>query len=346
MKVYADQFNRHLQGELHNAYWICGDEPLQLRELTDALRKKSRSNGYTEREVYEVDRQFDWRTLHAASSSMSLFADKKLIELRLRQGKLDEPARKQLTEYLLSPATDTLLLMISPKLDSAATKTQWFKKIEQNIVLVQVYAVETDKLNAWISRRLANFNLRADADALQLLADRIEGNMLAADQEIEKLSLLYGKDRQLGIQDIARSVADNSRFNVFSLIDACLAGDPVKAVHTLQRMREEGAEALMIVAMLAREIRLLMSMALQIEKGTSLAAAVQSARVWKNRQSLVNRTLQRHSSDSFQSMLSQLRDVDMAVKGLGSQSPWIILEQLICHLSGRALKFQSAQASQ
>lgn len=346
MKVYADQFSRHLQGELHHAYWISGDEPLQLRELADALRTQSRAAGFTERDVYEVDRQFDWRTLHAASSSMSLFADKKLIELRLRHGKLDEPARKHLTEYLLAPAPDTLLLMTGPKLDSAASKTQWFKKIEQNMVIVQVYPVEPDKLNAWISRRLANFELRADADGVQLLADRVEGNMLAADQEIEKLSLLYGQGRQLDIQDIARSVADNSRFNVFSLIDACLAGNPAKAVRTLQRIREEGAETLMIVAMLAREIRQLQAMALQVEKGTSIAAVMQSARVWKNRQSLVAKALQRNNSQSFQSMLCQLRDVDMAVKGLGTHSPWILLERLICQLSGSPLKSRYAQESQ
>ena len=343
MKLYADQFNRHLQGELHHAYWISGDEPLQLRDLADALRKQSRAAGYTERDVYEVDRQFDWRTLHAASSSMSLFADKKLIELRLRHGKLDEPARKQLTEYLQTPAPDTLLLMTGPKLDSAASKTQWFKKIEQNMVIVQVYPVEADKLNGWINRRLAHFELQADADAVQLLADRVEGNMLAADQEIEKLSLLYGQGRQLTIQDIARSVADNSRFNIFSLIDASLAGDAAKAIRTLQRIREEGAEPLMIVAMLAREVRQLQAMALQIEKGASVAAVMQSARVWKNRQSPIARTLQTNSSQTFQSMLGMLRDVDMAVKGLGSQSPWITLEQIICKLSGKPIKYRFAQ---
>lgn len=345
MKVYAEQFNRHLQGDLNNAYWISGDEPLQIRDLSDALRNQARSAGYTEREVFEADRHFDWGTLHAASSSMSLFDDKKIIELRLRHGKLDEPARKQLTDYLEAPAPDTLLLIISPKLDSAAAKTQWFKKIEQQLVLVQVYAIEPDRLNAWISRRLANFELQADADAVQLIADRVEGNMLAADQEIEKLSLLYGKGRRLDLQDIARSVADNTRFNVFALIDACLAGNPGKAVRTLQRIREEGAEALMLVAMLAREIRQLQSMALQVERGTSVAAAVQSARIWKNRQALVSRALQRNNSLSLQSMLTRLRDVDMAVKGLATQSPWMILEQLVCQLSGVELKCQFDQGS-
>jgi DNA polymerase-3 subunit delta len=341
LKIYADQFVRHLQGPLQNAYWISGDEPLQLRECTDALRNRCRSEGFAERDLHEVDKQFDWRMLAASGSELSLFADRKLIELRLRSSKLDDTGKKHLTDFLTDPPPDTLLLITSPKIESSATKTQWFSKIEQRCVLVQAYPVEPGRLPAWISRRMQVHSLTADADAVQLLCDRVEGNMLAADQEIEKLSLLFGPGAHLDIARVARSVADNSRFNVFALIDACLAGEHAKAIKTLHRMREEGSEPLMIAAMVAREVRQLYELALSIELGMQPGAAMQKAQVWKNRQPLVSLALQRHRTASLKALLGQLRETDISVKGMGTVPPWLLLEQTISAFSGAQLRLQS-----
>jgi DNA polymerase III subunit delta len=198
-------------------------------------------------------------------------------------------------------------------------------------------------LPAWISRRMQVRSLTADADAVQLLCDRVEGNMLAADQEIEKLSLLFGPGAHLDIARVARSVADNSRFNVFALIDACLAGEHAKAIKTLRRMREEGSEPLMIAAMVAREVRQLYELALSIELGMQPSAAMQKAQVWKNRQPLVNLALQRHRTATLKALLGQLRETDISVKGMGTVPPWLLLEQTISAFSGAQLRLQSGQ---
>lgn len=344
MKIYADQFERHLQGSLQPAYWISGDEPLQQRDLGDALRRRCRALGFAERELYEVGRQFDWRTLAAAGNAMSLFADKKLIELRLQSSKLDDNAKKYLTEFVLDPPPDTLLLLTSPKLESSATKTQWFRKIEEHCAVVQVYAIEPEKLPAWINRRMQVRKLTADPDAVQLLADRIEGNMLAADQEIEKLSLLFGEHAHLDASKIARSVADNARFNVFALTDACLSGDAGKAVRTLRRMREEGAELLMVLAMVGREIRQLYEARLAMDQGHSAAAALQKAQVWSNRQALFSSALRRHTGPSVTALLTLLRETDISVKGMGGTPAWTVAEQLVCAFSGQPLRRQYVRA--
>jgi len=346
VKVYADQFAKHLQGPLQNAYWLSGDEPLQMRDCADQLRRAARVHGYTERDVHEVERQFDWRTLAASGSNMSLFSDKKLIELRLRSSKLEDNARKILTEFLQEPAPDTLLLINSPKIESATSKTQWFRKIADLCVLVQIYPVELPKLPSWILRQMQQRKLTADADAVQLLAERVEGNMLAAEQEIEKLGLLFGPGAHLDIRKVAQSVADSSRFNIFALVDACLAGKAGKAVKTLRSMREEGAEALMINAMLARELRQLRDMAEQIENGIAFNAVLQSGQVWKNRQPLVSGALQRGTAGTYRRLADATREIDISVKGMGITPVWVLLEQLVLEMSGKTLRLQYDPASQ
>ncbi|MDH7944472.1 DNA polymerase III subunit delta [Pseudohongiella sp. SYSU M77423] len=342
MKLYADQLARHFQsGKLMPGYWLAGDEPLQMRDCADIVRQTTKTLGYTEREVYEADRQFDWRTLTSAGASMSLFSDKKLIELRLGSSKIADADRKLLIEYLKSAPEDTLLLILSPRIEGAATKTQWYKQLESLLGVVQLYPVEASRLPAWITQRLSQRQLSADADACQLLADRVEGNMLAADQEIEKLSLLFGSGTHLDAAAIARSVADSSRFNVFALIDACLAGEGGKAIRTLRRMRDEGAQALMINTMLARELRTLHGVACQMQRGLSAQSVMQSQRVWKSRQALMSSALNRLSEPALRNQLTLARQIDISVKGLTHLSAWELLEQLVARLSGRALKLPS-----
>jgi DNA polymerase III subunit delta len=344
MKIYADQLEAQLHKSLQAAYWFAGDEPLQMREASDVLRQFSRTQGYTERELHEVDNNFDWQLLIAAGNSMSLFAEKKLIELRMRSSKLDDTAKKALTSYLENPGPDCLLLITSPKIEAASTKTQWFKKIEAGATVVQIYPVETSKLPQWINNRLKRHQLSADRDAIQLLAERTEGNLLAADQEFEKLSLVFGAGAHLTVDIVARSVADNARFNIFGLIDACLAGQGSKAVRTLHRMRDEGAETVMINTMLARELRNLASMADELARGGSASRVYQTHQVWANRQDMVGKAIKRINVHKAHQMLEKARAIDLASKGMSRTSPWILLEQLVLELSGFYIGCYSAPA--
>lgn len=334
MKVYANQLRAALNRKLPIACWLSGDEPLQMRDSTDLIRDVCKKQGFTERERYEVDAQFDWGTLIAAGNSLSLFADKKLIELNLKNSKLEESARKMLSEYLQDASPDNFLLLISPKIESATLKTQWFGKIESQLLLVQVYPLDADKLPAWIVSRLADLAITADPDAVQLLADRIEGNMLAADQEIIKLHLLFGAGTHLRFEHIARTVADNARFNVFGLIDACLGGDSARAVRTLQRLQQEGHELLPVNAMIAKELRQLANMLKEITQGARIDDVIQKHHVWKNRQPMVRNALRRCKSEQINELLILTRGVDLAIKGMHSMPAWMLMEHVCLGLSG------------
>lgn len=333
MKVYPDQLRSYLNKNLPVACWLSGDEPLQMRDCCDLVRVVTRQQGFTERVQYEVDANFDWGLLLAEGNNLSLFSDRKLIELNLKSSKLDDTARKVLFEYLQNASPDNLLLLLSPRIEPATTKTQWFSKLEALLALVQIYPVDTDKLPAWINQRLKKQNLTADDDAIQLLADRVEGNMLAADQEIEKLSLLFGQNTHLRTEHIARSVADSARYNVFGLIDACLAGDSARVVRTLQRLKQEGQEVLMINALLGKELRQLGVMKNDMMRGAKVDDVIQRHHVWKNRQTATRAALQRLSSEKLAHLLEQARQVDLAVKGMQVTPPWLVMDKLCLELS-------------
>lgn len=333
MKVYPDQLQSALKKSLPAACWLSGDEPLQMRDCSDLVRSTCRTAGFTDRVQYDVDNQFDWHQLLSENSSMSLFSDKKIIELHLKSSKLDDPARKALTEYLDHASADNLLLLLSPRIEAATTKTQWFTKLESRLMLVQIYAVESDRLPGWISQRMKKHGLSADASAVQLLADRVEGNMLAADQEIEKLGLLFGDGAHLSTEHIARSVADSARYNVFGLIDACLAGHGAKAIKTLQRLKQDGQEVLMLNAMLAKELRQLIIMKSELAGGTRVDDILQRHHVWKNRQSATRAALTRLSQQQLDAMLTLVRQIDLAVKGMDPRPAWLLMDQLCLQLS-------------
>ncbi|OFE11049.1 DNA polymerase III subunit delta [Pseudohongiella acticola] len=329
MKIYLDQLEAQLTKNLPAMIWLSGDEPLQMREASDLVRQRCRQQGFNERELHDVDNTFDWRELVNANNSMSLFSDKKLIELRLKNSKMDDASRKILQSCLDDPSPDNILLMTSPKIEAASTKTQWFRKLEAASLVVQIYPVDTSRLPRWIHQRMQHHSLQADAAAVQLLSDRIEGNLLAADQEIEKLSLQFGKNAQITAEHIARSVADNARYNIFGLVDACLDGNAQRAVKTLRRMRDEGSEALMITAMLGKELRQLTEMGSRLQRGEAQAAVYQSHQVWKNKQAMTDRALRRLKPATTLQLLQHVRTVDLAVKGMHPVPPWVVLEQLV-----------------
>ena len=332
MQVKPEQLISSLRKQLPPLIWISGDEVLLVQESCDAVRRFAKEQGFTERQVLEVGAGFDWNQLLASNQELSLFAERKLIDLRLGSQKLDEPARTAMLKYLDQPNPDNLLLLTTGRIDKQSQGTKWFKQLEAPAAFCQLWPVTEQQLPGWIGQRLAAQGIKADPEALQLLADRVEGNLLAAAQETDKLRLLIDSD-QLSAAQVQELVADNARFSVFTLVDSCLAGNGERALRILNHLRGEGEELLFILAMLCREIRGLAAMQADLGQGQPMSAVLQAHRVWGNKQQQVSRALQSHRQSSLLALLERARRIDQSVKGLTKINEWDELGALILRFS-------------
>jgi DNA polymerase-3 subunit delta len=332
-QLRADQLARQLSSGLAPVYFIHGDETLLINECADAVRAAARDLGYSERQVFSVDSGFDWNSLSAASNSLSLFSEKRILELRMPTGKPGREGGRAICEYAERPPQDTVLLVISAKLEAAARKSKWVQALNKAGVSVPVWPVEATQLPAWIDKRMRAHKMRASADALQLIADRVEGNLLAAAQEIEKLYLLHGPG-PLELEIVAELVADSARYDVFVLVDAALAGDAVYAQRVLAGLRGEGVEPVLVLWALAREIRSLASMARAINGGQPLGRVLAERRVWEKRKPLISGALKRTRGNQWWSLLQRCALIDRMIKGRAPGSAWDELLQLTWRLAG------------
>ncbi len=332
MFIKPEQLDSHFTGQVAPLIWVSGDEHLLVQECCDKVLQLAVKAGFSERETFHVQASsFDWQRLLEAGSNLSLFAEKKLLDLRL-QAKPDKDAQTALQNYLENPGSDNLLLVRSPKIDKATTGTKWFKAIETRGLVIQLWPMNGDALARWLARRLLEHGLQADEQAIQVLMQRTEGNLLAAAQEIEKLGLLLGPG-QLDAQTTARAVADSARFNVFALLDACLAGQAARALNILAHLQAEDNEALQILNMLCKEIRMLSRIQSGLAQGRNISALLQEEKVWSNRSELVRGALHRHNAASLGAMLDQARLIDHAVKGLVRRKTWDELSTLVLQLA-------------
>jgi DNA polymerase III subunit delta len=338
MKIKPDQLSRTLSGNDLPLYWLSGDEPLLMQEAADLIRRQYREKGYTERDVFNVDKSFDWANFLQATGNLSLFSEKRIIELRLSTAKLEDAGKKAIQHYLSEINPDYLILISGPKLDAGTLKTKWFTEIEQHGALVQIWPISRENLSPWLEQRLLREGIQADTEAVHLLVDKIEGNLLAAMQEIEKLKLLAGKEGEntirLDAKTVMQVVADSSRYNVYQLIDAALVGDVARAQKMLSGLRNEGIFPLVILAALSREFRSLLPMLEKKQQGQGVNAIIQSARVWFNRKQPVGAALNRLTVDNIWQFLDHCRHIDQSIKGMSESNPWDELSILILRLSG------------
>ena len=338
MKIKADQLSRQLKGDLPGLIWLAGDEPLLLQECADNVRAVCRKQGFIEREIYSVERNFNWETFLQSTGSLSLFAERKLIELRMNSAKLDDAGKKALQQFLGEPSPDLLVLISSPKLEGATLNTKWFKAIESNNLLVQIWPVNRDGLASWLDQRLRKEGISADGESLQLLVDRVEGNLLAAMQEIEKLKLLANNDGgpiKLDANTVLQVVADNSRYTVYQVVDAALEGDIARAQKILHGLKAEGLFPLVVLGAITRELRSLMTMLEKKAAGQGVNAIIQSARVFWARKQLVANALQRMEVQEIWQMLEQARLIDQTIKGMRSGNSWDQLSLLLADMAGK-----------
>lgn len=338
MRIKPEQLARTLASQDLPLYWLSGDEPLLMIEAADLIRSQYREKGYTEREVLNVDKSFNWGQFMQSTGNLSLFAEKKIIELRLSTAKLEDAGKKAIQHYLSELNPDYLILLSGPKLDAGTLKTKWFTEIEKHGAFVQIWPINRENLSPWLEQRLLREGIQADQEAVHLLVDKVEGNLLAAMQEIEKLKLLAGdaseKPIQLDAKTVMQVVADSSRYNVYQLIDAALLGDIGRAQKMLTGLKNEGLFPLIILAAVCRELRTLLPMLEKKQQGQGVNAIIQSARVWFNRKQPVSAALARLDTEFVWGLLDHSRVIDQSIKGMSNANPWDELSLLILHLSG------------
>lgn len=346
MQLNPAQLDSHLQGELLPVYFLSGDETLLVQEAGDAIRQAARDKGFTERQVLHVERGFDWNTLLDAANSMSLFAERRLIELRMPTGKPGDPGRKALQSWIERLPEETVLLIITGKLEAASKKTKWFKALEAAGASITIWPLEPERLPGWIAQRLRAGGLQPDVAAVELLAQRVEGNLLAAAQEIEKLQLLH-QSGPLSIDDIENAVTDNARFDVYRLVDTALGGEAAQVRRMLDRLQEEGLEPVLVLWVLTRELRGLAGMAMSCASakgGPPDSARVDQVmtqmRVWQKRKPLIKKALLRTGPRRWQALLCAAAHADQVIKGQATGNVWDELLQLCLSLAGHAVASQ------
>ena len=332
MKIRANQLSSHLKKNLASCYLVSGDEHLLVAEALDAIRSAARERGFTSRESYVATTGFDWAQLRNASANLSLFAEKRIIELRLPTGKPGTVGSKAILELVDQIDSELLLIVSAPKLDRGTASSKWAKSLEASGVSTEIWPIGVRELPAWIADRMKSSGLQPDRDAVALIADRIEGNLLAAGQEIEKLRLLLGEG-PVTANDVSNAVANSSRYDVYKLADAALAGDAKRAIKILGGLQAEGVEPVIVVWALTRELRTLASLVDAIRQGEDLGSAMQKARVWSNRQALIRSCVGRHQSGTFHQLLKAAGKADQAAKGQLRFDPWQITTDIVLGLA-------------
>jgi DNA polymerase-3 subunit delta len=332
MRLRPDQLAKHVEKQLAPIYLISGDETLLVQEGADSIRAASRKQGFNERQVYHIDNSFNWDVFVNEISALSLFADRKLIELRMPSGKPGDAGTQAIEQFCAQRPDDIVVLILCDKLDGSAQRTKWHKAVDATGVTVPVWPVDAQQLPRWIEQRLRARGLGATPDAVQLLAERVQGNLLACAQEIEKLRLYADGDR-IDADTIASVVADSARFDAFALAEDALAGRTTACLRALAGLRGEGIEPPVILWVLTKELRVLYRCAEQIELGQSIDRAIDGNGVWDRRKPLVRQALQRLPRTQLAQLLHTAQAIDAAIKGGRQDNPWLLLDQLLLQMT-------------
>jgi len=321
MQIRFDQLATHLQKDLKPVYLVTGDEPLQHAEATDARDGDDIERDYTTREVHEAGGDFDWNRLGEAADSLSLFADKRLVDLRLPSGKPGREGGAALRAWCERLPEDTVLLIAAGRIDPQSRSSAWYKAVAAAGAVVPVWPVNVDDLPDWIRQRMHARGLQPTGEAVKLLAARVEGNLLAAAQEIDKLLLLGGAGK-VDAERVAEAVADSARWSIFDLTDAIVAGAPARVARIVNGLRAEGSQPPMLIWVLHRELNQLAAIAARIEAGQAPAAAMKAAGVWDRRQPAVGRAVARMGASEWGALAASCGRLDRLAKGAAEGSVW------------------------
>lgn len=335
MRIDAEQLPQQLKRGLASLYTIVGDEPLLALEAGDRLRATAREQGYTERTLLVVESGFEWGSLVAAGASLSLFSERRLIELRIPNGKPGVAGAAAIVEYCGNLAPDTVTLVHLPAMDWKAVQAEWFQALDHAGAVVEARLVERSRLPRWLATRMAANGQSTEEDTLQFIADRVEGNLLAAWQEVQKLSLLFPAGK-LDASAVRKAVLDVARFDIDDASAALVAGSGAHFVRILDHLQAEGVALPLVLWAITNDLRGAYMLGRALDRGIPLAGALKEAKIFGPRRNTMERAATRWSASQVRQALVRSAGIDRMIKGLGRGDPWDELRDLGLSLSAPA----------
>lgn len=315
---------------LRSVYLISGDEPLLTDECAEKIQQAAKKQQFDEWISWQVSPQFDWEQFHSLSDNFSLFASKRFIQLRFTQA-LNDAAKKALEQYCQNLPPEQTLLIIAPKLEAAQTKSNWYQTILNHGIHIPIWPITRQQLPGWLKQRLTQAGFSVDAESLNIFVEQVDGNLLAAKQEIEKLKLLFPAGH-LSKESLLEALSDHARYDIFKLVDACLTGEAHLAIRMLRQLEQEGIDPILVLWALKREGFTLLSI-LESLSSTPLESLFQKHGIWEKRKALYRTFIKRTALPTLQKALEQFALIDQSIKGLSFQNPWLLLESsclLLC----------------
>ncbi len=333
MKLYSNQLATQLQQQLLPVYLLVGDEPLQLQEAGDAIKAAAAAKGFSERESHLVDNNFQWHELQNSAGNMSLFATQRIIELHMPSGKPGTKGSASIVTFVESMPIDVMLIIRCDEWNAGNEKTKWVKTIIEKGAYLRVYQPKAAELPNWIRQRCQSIGLQVDQDAIALLSMRLEGNLLAAAQELEKLKMRYANTLVTG-RDVAGLVADNARFDVFRLTDSLFEKQAVRAIRILRSLKKNDVPPVVIHWALERETRMLCDLAhIRSQQRNVSPADYRRMGIWQNRQAIIQKVLNSQPLSHWEKCLQSLSDIDRMIKGRLAGNTWLAMEKWLLNFT-------------
>jgi DNA polymerase III subunit delta len=327
MRLAANQLNQQLQKNLAPLYVLVGDEPLAQSECLDTIRAAARKAGAEERSSFIVERNFNWQQIQKFGQAMSLFSSLRILEIHIPSGKPGVDGGKALVELATNAIPDTTTIIVLPALEREAKNSAWFNALQNASTLIELNEIAPNQLPNWLAARLATQSQSTNAASLAFIANQVEGNLLAAHQEIQKLGLLYPAG-EISAETVRESVLNVSRYDAFQLGEAVLAGDAARTSRILQGLQDEGENPVAVMNPLMWVLRPLVRIKQAEARGENLNTAMTNARIFGDRQSLVKRALARLSLRQLEAALQKLCDIDRTAKGVMQGDAWLELSRL------------------
>lgn len=335
MRIKPEQLKNALTKQLDSLYFVFGSELLLLEQSLTHIRECAKIQGFDERVSFEVDGNFDWGIIVAELSAVSLFSPKRIIECRLKTGKIGVKGSKALSTIAANMPSNILFIVSTGKLEFAQQKSKWFKTLETNGNIVQVWEVQRNHLIGWISNHMAELGLEANKKIAESIAYYTEGNLLASMQEIQKLKIAYPHGN-IDIEDYTQQLAEQSQYSIYNLIDSALMGDSEQVLKIYATMFDNTAMPIMLSSALYREIHAIINMAIELQQVKQVERVINSHNVWKSRQTTINNALKRLPYQRLQKILLSLGRIDRSIKGVDNLNVIDELRILLLTIAGKA----------